>query len=526
MKNEELEIYRQIHDFMAQIKVLKPWEYIHNNIPVIIKGFFPEDIFITVMGNGGEVTGLIIYPNKYEFFKAYCQYNLRETGMIEAFMFNHNSIAVLWGDKSNVSDNNLELIKKLRLKFRGKNNWQYIEKYGNYKYYASLTAEEAEKTRNILELFLKAALKIQENSDYIYADDSAVLVEKNDDGSASSRVIMLDHDKNLDCLLVPVRDNKKIRSIKKIKTKKYSAELNIFYSEFPIDDDDDNLLFPGFSVIADSASGKELMFDVNNDPVVPEELFLIESVAYLCEEHGKPEKITVCDKYIEMTLREFCKMTGITLEYSGYPLYNVNECFDQKMNIMNRFSEATLKKLQSEKIQSEEDILNIITAALDEEAAKAGRAQITMSSGKNQKSKKGEKKKKYADMSIKLSVSLEKGLYKHFLVPAGISFGELHSIILDAFGFDDDHMHEFFLDNIPYSESGQLTKGYEQNDSSCNYILGDYLSEGMKFLFLYDFGDDWRFNCKVLSVSDTPCKDAIIVKSVGKNPVQYPDYDE
>lgn len=519
---------------MAQIKNLKPWEYLHNNIPVIIKDFFPNDVFITVMGNGGEVTGLIIYQNNREFFKAYCQYNLRASDKIEAFIFNHESIAVLWGDKDSVSDANRKLIKELGLRFRG-NNWQYIEKYGNYRLYESLTAEDAENTRNILEIFLKAAMMIHKNSDCLYPDDSAVLAEKDDKGSVSIRPIILDHDKNLDCLLVPLNVNKNIRDIKKIKTKKYSAELNIFYSDFPMDDGNGNMLFPGFAVIADSKSGKELISDVNDDPIIPEDSFLFDSVANLCEEYGKPEKITVCDKYIEMTLREFCKMTGITLEYSEYPLDNASKCFDQKVGMINKFSEAALRKFGSGKEPLEEDLMNMILDVLEEEVRKSGKPQITMSSKKTSSSKKpvkkpsakkSGKKKKYADMSIKLSVSLDKGLYKHFLIPAGISFGELHTIILDAFGFDDDHMHEFFLDNRPYSEKGQLTKGFEQNDSSYNYILGDYLSEGMKFLFLFDFGDDWCFYCKVLGISDTPCKTAAVVKSVGKNPVQYPDYDE
>ena len=51
-----------------------------------------------------------------------------------------------------------------------------------------------------------------------------------------------------------------------------------------------------------------------------------------------------------------------------------------------------------------------------------------------------------------------------------------------------------------------------------------HLSKGDKFLYIFDYGDEWRFQIKVLRVIDEPTKTPIVLKSVGEI-VQY-DFDE
>lgn len=52
------------------------------------------------------------------------------------------------------------------------------------------------------------------------------------------------------------------------------------------------------------------------------------------------------------------------------------------------------------------------------------------------------------------------------------------------------------------------------------------LSKGQAFKFLFDYGDEWRFQCKVLRVLDEDTPESIIVRAVGEAPEQYPCYDE
>ena len=55
------------------------------------------------------------------------------------------------------------------------------------------------------------------------------------------------------------------------------------------------------------------------------------------------------------------------------------------------------------------------------------------------------------------------------------------------------------------------------------------LEVGKRFLYLFDYGDDWRFNVRVHAVREDADPDAdypVLVESVGEAPSQYPDWDE
>jgi len=54
------------------------------------------------------------------------------------------------------------------------------------------------------------------------------------------------------------------------------------------------------------------------------------------------------------------------------------------------------------------------------------------------------------------------------------------------------------------------------------------LKKGKKFLYLFDYGDEWRFNIKVDTVNpnaDPNRAYPVLVESVGDAPEQYPDWD-
>ena len=51
------------------------------------------------------------------------------------------------------------------------------------------------------------------------------------------------------------------------------------------------------------------------------------------------------------------------------------------------------------------------------------------------------------------------------------------------------------------------------------------LVKGDKFLYLFDYGDEWRFQIKVLNVVDEPTKTPIVLKSVG-TVIQYEGFED
>lgn len=131
--------------------------------------------------------------------------------------------------------------------------------------------------------------------------------------------------------------------------------------------------------------------------------------------------------------------------------------------------------------------------------------------------------------SYVISVSLGTGCYRHIQISGSATLYKLHQAILNAFQFDDDHMHAFFMDNKRWSHwdcyvssksepADRLTKRYSLQKAG--------LAKGKKFLYLFDFGDEWVFQCKVLQEVDEKTDIPAVIRSVGEAPDQYPNYDE
>lgn len=131
--------------------------------------------------------------------------------------------------------------------------------------------------------------------------------------------------------------------------------------------------------------------------------------------------------------------------------------------------------------------------------------------------------------SYVISVSLGTGCYRHIQISGSATLYKLHQAILNAFQFDDDHMHAFFMDNKRWSHwdcyvssksepADRLTKRYSLQKAG--------LAKGKKFLYLFDFGNEWVFQCKVLQEVDEKTDIPAVIRSVGEAPDQYPNYDE
>ena len=131
--------------------------------------------------------------------------------------------------------------------------------------------------------------------------------------------------------------------------------------------------------------------------------------------------------------------------------------------------------------------------------------------------------------SYVISVSAGTGCYRHIQISKSATLYKLHQAIIRAFDFDDDHAHAFFMDNHYWSEYraffSMKMNGDEKLTKSCKLEKLN-LSKGSQFKYLFDFGDEWRFQCKVLreleDTVDIPC----VIRSVVESPEQYPDWDE
>ena len=124
------------------------------------------------------------------------------------------------------------------------------------------------------------------------------------------------------------------------------------------------------------------------------------------------------------------------------------------------------------------------------------------------------------------------------------TFDDLHETIFNAFDRYDPHLYSFFITkkdtedirsifNAPEITHPQnvedIMGSLRKKKSTANTRIGDVdLNEKDVFHYLFDFGDDWWHRIRVQSVRTGGFKKKSIkvIKSIGKSPEQYPDYDE
>jgi hypothetical protein len=134
-----------------------------------------------------------------------------------------------------------------------------------------------------------------------------------------------------------------------------------------------------------------------------------------------------------------------------------------------------------------------------------------------------------SDLVYTFRVSLGRNCYRDIICGGDDTFHDFHRTIQVAFNFDDDHLYSFFLSGKAWSQPRINSPYHDEPPFACDVLISDAgLREKQKILYLFDYGDCWRFDVKLLSVSkssDIP-ENPRIVKSVGEAPEQYPSYDD
>ncbi|MBQ9059621.1 MAG: hypothetical protein IJ128_00580 [Firmicutes bacterium] len=128
-----------------------------------------------------------------------------------------------------------------------------------------------------------------------------------------------------------------------------------------------------------------------------------------------------------------------------------------------------------------------------------------------------------------LSLSLGKGCYRHLRISEDVMLEDLAEVILWAFGFVNDHAHAFFMDNRIWSRADSYyMAGIDPWERTTDqYRLQDTgLYKDKQFKFVFDFGDEWVFQCKVLQTGleakdDEQLDSAEIIRTKGEPPAQY-----
>lgn len=138
-------------------------------------------------------------------------------------------------------------------------------------------------------------------------------------------------------------------------------------------------------------------------------------------------------------------------------------------------------------------------------------------------------KQEFKDGIYTFKVSLDRNTWAKIKMSAHHTLDYLHECIQAAFEFDNDHMYSFFMDGKAWSNNKFTCPMDYEGPCADEVEIGEInLCKKQKFLYLFDFGDEWRFTVEVFDIEDNNTRLLIpeITEFEGEAPEQYPCFDD
>ena len=157
-----------------------------------------------------------------------------------------------------------------------------------------------------------------------------------------------------------------------------------------------------------------------------------------------------------------------------------------------------------------------------------GVPEVFLKAFPNEDKKNAIKEKTEQIYTFRVDLKYAPGIWRKIEIKGTQSLHHLHQIIVEAFERDDDHLYAFFMNNVAWDNSAEYGPPYGETDAR-NSMKAKINSLGLqnksKFLYIFDFGDDWEHPLTLLSIrQETPTgKFPRIVGFKGDAPPQYPD---
>lgn len=122
-----------------------------------------------------------------------------------------------------------------------------------------------------------------------------------------------------------------------------------------------------------------------------------------------------------------------------------------------------------------------------------------------------------------LKVALRNDCWRTIQLSEAHTLLDLHRLIQQAFEFADDHLYAFYMDNKKFSKHCYNSPKDMQGPYVHEVTIGDlHLYEGQRFLYLFDFGDEWSFSVSVIKITEgKETVEACIRQRTGQSPDQY-----
>ncbi len=94
----------------------------------------------------------------------------------------------------------------------------------------------------------------------------------------------------------------------------------------------------------------------------------------------------------------------------------------------------------------------------------------------------------------------------------------LHHIIQTVMGWQNRHLYEFYLNHLRFTDSRLVDEDFGDFTDARESMLEDILTKiGTSAFYLYDFGDGWKHEIKLIEISNKPQNEILPSFVLGQN---------
>lgn len=258
-----LDEWRGLHAVAEQVKKLAPWEFMYEDDVFGVRDPETREIgFISVMGAGGEHFAVAVYPGAhalYDFLELHESHESGDPDVLADRVLEIPQLQASFEDRDLLDKQDREILKKLGLKYRGKNAWLKFRGYepGMFPWY--LTSAEARFLARVLDQLLDVAPRFRDDEDLLFPegeDEFLVRTSREENGRLvwEDSIVEVSQPPKKRILPAPIK-SETLSALKQLPKSHREIEMDSSMFPAPIREKQNRPFFPYLMMIVDEESG-------------------------------------------------------------------------------------------------------------------------------------------------------------------------------------------------------------------------------------------------------------------------------
>ncbi|MCL2774481.1 MAG: hypothetical protein FWD71_14220 [Oscillospiraceae bacterium] len=300
MKEPSVLQWSELYETANNIKKIAPWDYMwDSNLITVILPEHKEPFYCSVMGRNGECYAIGIYLGYkgIESLRRIVEGNLNgEPAFISGF--EQNCLMCFFGDREELNDKDRDILKTLKLRFRGHNDWIYFRSMRPGYYPWHIDSEQADVLIQTLKNFIPAFTDLRDGKVNVDFENGETLIrsysaEKDKWTNTVTRIEDVAIKVKIPAVII--NDGALIEALKKQKKNSAALELEAAYLPAPIQENKNEAPYLGKIVIL---SDKRTCMPLGQSLIKPGEPVdeaIINILAGYIRKYGRPASLYVRD---------------------------------------------------------------------------------------------------------------------------------------------------------------------------------------------------------------------------------------